>query len=150
MLVFSSGGAKAGKCGLRQSCGKIKFNGISIGKIYILTSSSSRLTTGILFYRSNWRSIMSNDAVAKFVSECSQFKQHDLAKSVEVGPTMWLLGSPTSAPDGMVGLATTPTQTVCFRREDILGARETEGRFLINIAVNTNLLVREEQVVRLN
>lgn len=93
---------------------------------------------------------MPNDGVAKFVSECAQFKQYDLAKSIEVGPTMWLLGSPASAPDGMVGLATTPTQTVCFRREDILDARETEGRFLISMAADTNLLVREEQVVRLN
>jgi len=93
---------------------------------------------------------MPNDAVARFVSECAQFKQHDLAKSIEVGPTIWLLGSPASAPDGMVGLATSPTQTVCFRRDDILDARETEGRFLINMAADTNLLVREEQVLRLN
>jgi hypothetical protein len=93
---------------------------------------------------------MPDNAVAKFVSECSQVKQRDPAKSIEIGPTTWLLGSPAPASDGMVGLATTPTQTVFFRREDILDARETEGRFLLNIAADTNLLVREEQVVRLN
>jgi hypothetical protein len=70
--------------------------------------------------------------------------------SIEVGPTIWLLGSPAPASDEMVALATTPTQTVYFRREDLLDARETEGRFLINIAADTNLLVREEQIVRLN
>jgi hypothetical protein len=55
---------------------------------------------------------MSKDEVAKFVSGCAQVKQHDSAKSIEVGPTIWLLGSPAPASDGMVGLATTPTQTV--------------------------------------
>lgn len=82
--------------------------------------------------------------------ECSQLKQHDSAQSIEVGPTIWLLGSPAPESGGMVGLATTPTQSVYFRREDILDARETEGRFLVNIPADTNLLVREEQVVRLN
>ena len=93
---------------------------------------------------------MPDDSVARFVAECAHFRQYDLAKSLEVGPTIWLLGSPAAAPDGMVGLATTPTQTVCFRRDDILDAREAEGRFLINLAADTNLLVREEQIVRLN
>ena len=93
---------------------------------------------------------MSKDDVSKFVSESAKLKQRDIAKSIEVGPTIWLLGSSAPESDGMVGLATTPTQTVYLRREDILDARETEGRFLINIPADTNLLVREEQVVRLN
>jgi hypothetical protein len=93
---------------------------------------------------------MSKDEVTKFVSECAKVKQRDSAKSIEVGPTIWLLGSPAPASNGMVGLAITPTQTAYFRREDILDARETDGGFLIHIAADTNLLVREEQVVRLN
>jgi len=93
---------------------------------------------------------MSKDEVARFVSECAQLTQPDPAKSIEVGPTIWLLGSPAPASDGMVGLATTPTQTVYFRREAILDARETEGRFLISVPADTKLFVREEQVVRLN
>ena len=94
---------------------------------------------------------MSKETVKKFLAECTQRKQYDLAKSIEVGPTAWLLGSPApSADGGMVALATTPTQTIYFRANDILDAHETEGLFLINVAADSNLLVREEQVVRLN
>jgi hypothetical protein len=49
---------------------------------------------------------MSKDKVAEFVSECAQLKQRDSAKSIEVGPTIWLLGSPAPASDGEV----TPNQ----------------------------------------
>jgi|GEM_PF-3492885 len=93
---------------------------------------------------------MPRDVVTRFVSECTQKKRLDDARAIEVGPTVWLLGSPAPATDGMVGLATTPTQTIYFRKTDILDAKETENRFLINLASNTNLLIREERVVKLN
>jgi hypothetical protein len=102
------------------------------------------------FTSNQWSAIMPEDSAKKFIAESARFRKFDLAKSVETGPTIWLLGSPASAPDGLVGLATTPTQMVCFRSEDILVVREADGRFLINLPADTNFLVREEQVVRLN
>lgn len=93
---------------------------------------------------------MQNDAISKFVSECAALKPDVHVKALEVGPTLWLLGSPAQAPEGMVGLATTLTQRVCFRREDILEVRESAGQFLVKIATGTNVLVREEAVMKLN
>jgi hypothetical protein len=93
---------------------------------------------------------MPDDTATKFIAESDRFGRDIYSESVETGPTIWLLGSPAPAPDGMVGLATTATQTVCFRSEDILEARETEGRYLIKIRADTNVLVREDHVVKLN
>lgn len=93
---------------------------------------------------------MPKGEIDKFISACSREEQRTLAESVRAGPTLWMLGAPAPAPEGMVGLATSATQTVYFRREEVLDARETGGRFLIRVSTDTNLLVREEQVVRLD
>lgn len=93
---------------------------------------------------------MSKEDIDKLVSKCKQAKAQDLVKSIETGPTIWLLGTPAPAQDGLIGLATTPTQRIYFPRESILDTQEVDGRFLILVAADTNLLVREEQVVRFN
>jgi hypothetical protein len=92
---------------------------------------------------------MPKSEIDKFVSASTQATQRSATKTVEVGPTVWMLGAPAPAADGLIALATSATQTVYFRREDLVEARETEGRFLIRIAQGANVMVREEQVLKL-
>ena len=93
---------------------------------------------------------MTKDKIASFLSACAKAEREEPAKSIEAGASLWLLGSPAAATDGMVGLATTPTQTIYLRPADVRDAHETDGRFLIRIAADANLLVREEQVLKLS
>jgi len=63
---------------------------------------------------------MTQDIVAKSVTECHTTEQRDGALSLEVGSCIWPLVSPAPATDVMVALATTPTQTIYFRAHDIV------------------------------
>jgi len=92
---------------------------------------------------------MSKSDLDKFASESEKAAPPDLAKSISAGPTIWMLGSPSPASEGLVGLATSATQVVYVRREDVLDARQTAGRYLIRLAQGTNVLVREEQTIKL-
>jgi len=92
---------------------------------------------------------MSKKEIEAFVAGCAKAARKEPAETVRVGPTLWMLGSPAPADPGMVGLATSATQTVFLRKEDLVEVRESDGRYLVCIAADANLLVREEQVGRL-
>jgi len=93
---------------------------------------------------------MPKGEIDRFVAACAKESRKDIAEATRVGRTAWMLGSPSAAADGMIGLSTSPTQTVFLRKEDLLEVRESDGRYLVRIAADTNLLVREEQVARLD
>jgi hypothetical protein len=92
---------------------------------------------------------MSKKEIEAFAAACAKAARKEPAEAVRVGPTLWMLGSPAPADPGMVGLATSSTQTVFLRKEDLVEVRESDGRYLVCIAADANVLVREEQVGRL-
>jgi hypothetical protein len=83
---------------------------------------------------------MSKKDIESFAAACAKAVRKEPAEATRIGPTHWMLGSPAPADPGMVGLATSPTQTDFLRKEDLVEVR---------IAADANLLVREEQVGRL-
>ena len=92
---------------------------------------------------------MSKKEIEAFAAACAKVPRKENAEAVRVGPTHWMLGSPAAAEAGMVGLATSPTQTVFLRKEDLVEVRESDGRYLLRVAADANLLVREESMGRL-
>ena len=93
---------------------------------------------------------MSTKEIEAFAAACAKATRKEPAETLRVGQTLWMLGAPAPAERGMVGLATSATQTVFLRKEDLVEVRESEGRYLVCIAADANLIVREELLGKLH
>jgi hypothetical protein len=91
---------------------------------------------------------MSNSQVDAFADLCAKAVRKAPGERLRIGPTYWLLGSPAPADPGMVGVATSVEQTVFVRKEDVVEVREWDGRHLVCISADANVMLREETVGR--
>lgn len=92
----------------------------------------------------------SSESVKNFARECARLSASTAAAAIERGPDLWLLGAPAAAEEGLVGIATTATQAVYVREQDVMDVEDFEGRFLLRVRSDATALVREEQVIKLS
>jgi hypothetical protein len=92
----------------------------------------------------------SSDSVKNFAKECARLSTSTAAATIETGPDLWLLGAPAAAEKGLIGIATTSTQAVYVREQDVIDVQEFDGRFLLRVRSDATALVREEQVIKLS
>lgn len=90
-----------------------------------------------------------DDSVKKFAAECERLAAVDIGESIDNGPDLLILGVPAAAPNGLVAIATSPTQTMYVRTQDVRGAEADGGQFLVRVRRDAVAFVREEQAIRL-
>jgi hypothetical protein len=89
-------------------------------------------------------------AVKDLASECRRLAPVNVKESIEHGPDLWMLGAPAAADEGLIGIATTSTQVLYVREQDVRDVRPSGGRYLFRIRSDASAFVREEHVVRLS
>jgi hypothetical protein len=87
--------------------------------------------------------------VKDVAGECRRLASVSVRQSIENGPDLWMLGAPAAADEGLIGIATTATQVVYVREQDVREVKSSGGRYLFRVRSDATAVVREEHVTRL-
>jgi hypothetical protein len=93
---------------------------------------------------------MSKQDLKSLKAECEKQSLPSLKDASDQGETVWLIGLPAPAEDGMIGISLDESLRVVIREEDILEVVKDANYYLLKTKRHANLVVQHQSVVQLD
>jgi hypothetical protein len=90
------------------------------------------------------------DSLNDLKQRCHEKSEPSLTDKIALGELVWIKGRPASADKGTIALRSGSDSVMIIREEDIHAVREQDEEFWVQIAAETNVLVRLEKISKVH